>query len=66
MSHKLALSCLKMIVGIEKMLYKSQMIIFLVKKWLEYFRTLIFYMNISKLAQILETSFKQALSYINS
>ena len=36
-SHKLAPSCSEMTVGVEKMLYKSQTIIFLVENGQKYF-----------------------------
>ena len=37
MSHKLVPSCSEITVGVEKMLYKSQMIIFLVANGQNYF-----------------------------
>ena len=49
-----------MAVGVEKMLYESQFIIFLFKIGRTIFKTLIFNMNILKLEQILKTSYKEA------
>ena len=49
-----------MTVGVEKMLYKNQIIILLVANGRTIFKTLIFNVNMSKLAKILETSYNQA------